>query len=176
MLGKHDRFQANRFPLDGHQQAAGISADADVDVCIFGAGIAGLSTAYLRSGSGRSVLVLDQGPVGGGKTGRTTAHLSNALDDRYYRLERYFGQDSARYAAESHSAAIDLIVARESIDCGFIRLDGYLFAPLRESVEELQREMGAARRAGLWRIALGLGCIGGHVVLRLPRHLYYHFS
>lgn len=57
------------------------------DVCIVGAGIAGLSCAYRLLIQGKSVVVLDDGPIGGGETGRTTAHLSNALDDRYYELE-----------------------------------------------------------------------------------------
>jgi glycine/D-amino acid oxidase-like deaminating enzyme/nitrite reductase/ring-hydroxylating ferredoxin subunit len=97
-------------------------------------------------------LVVDDGPVAGGETGRTTAHLSNALDDRYYELERLFAQEGARLAAESHTAAIEriaAIVAQERIDCGFERLDGYLFAPPGETVDELGRELEAARRAGL---------------------------
>ena len=53
------------------------------DVCIIGAGIAGMTTAYLLGREGRSVVVLDDGLIGGGMTGRTTAHLSNAYDDRY---------------------------------------------------------------------------------------------
>jgi glycine/D-amino acid oxidase-like deaminating enzyme/nitrite reductase/ring-hydroxylating ferredoxin subunit len=96
--------------------------------------------------------VLDDGPIGGGETGRTTAHLSNALDDRYYELERLFGEDGARRAARSHTAAIDrieAIAAAEGIDCGFERLDGYLFAPPGGSTGELDRELDAARRAGL---------------------------
>ena len=35
------------------------------DVCIIGAGIAGLTTAYLLAQEGRSVVVLDDGPIGG---------------------------------------------------------------------------------------------------------------
>jgi glycine/D-amino acid oxidase-like deaminating enzyme len=70
-------------PLDGHTRA---------DVCVVGAGIAGPTTAYLLTREGMSVVVLDDGPVGGGEIGRTTAHLSNALDDRCYNLERLFGE------------------------------------------------------------------------------------
>src|SRR5437868_1573461 len=130
-------------PLDRHTQA---------DVCVVGAGIAGLTTAYMLAREGRSVVVLDDGPVGGGETGRTTAHLSNALDDRYYNLESLFGETGARLAAESHTAAIDCIeriVDREEIDCDFERLDGYLFVPPDCPKDELEREMDAARRAGL---------------------------
>src|SRR5436309_7526693 len=100
------------------------------DVCIVGAGIAGMSIAYELSRRGHDVIVIDDGAIGRGMTGRTTAHLVNALDDRYYDLEKYHGQDGARMAAQSHSAAIDRvekIAATEEIDCGLERLDGYLF-------------------------------------------------
>src|SRR5215218_399679 len=101
------------------------------DVCIIGAGIVGLSTAYLLGREGRSVVVLDDGLVGGGMTGRTTAHLSNAFDDRYVEIEKGHGAEAARLTAESHSAAINKIseiVTREKIDCDFEWLDGFLFA------------------------------------------------
>jgi glycine/D-amino acid oxidase-like deaminating enzyme/nitrite reductase/ring-hydroxylating ferredoxin subunit len=132
-------------------QTGPLQGDARADVCVIGAGISGLSTAYHLVKSGLSVVVLDDGPIGGGDTVRTTAHLSNALDDRYYELERLFGEDGARRAARSHTAAIDrieAIVAEEGIDCGFERLDGYLFTPSGDS-GELDDELDAARRAGL---------------------------
>ena len=122
------------------------------DVCIVGAGIAGLTTAYLLGNEGRSVVVLDDGLVGGGMTGRTTAHLSNAYDDRYVEIERLHGAEGARLTAESHTAAIHKvseIAARENIDCDFEWLDGFLFAAKSEEVELLQEELAAAHRAGL---------------------------
>ena len=109
-----------------------LTANLSADACVVGAGIAGLSTAYLLARAGKSVVVIDAKPVGRGMTGRTTAHLVNALDDRYFDLEKYHGLDGARIAAESHSAAIDRIeeiVRAEQIDCDFERLDGYLFRP-----------------------------------------------
>src|SRR5439155_20712587 len=83
--------------------------NAGADVCIVGAGIAGMSIAYELSHAGQKVIVLDDGAVGRGMTSRTTAHLVNALDDRYYDLEKYHGEDRARLAAQSHSAAIDRV-------------------------------------------------------------------
>src|SRR3954471_4000839 len=53
---------------------APLGADTRADVCVVGAGIAGLTTAYLLAGEGRSVVVLDSGPVASGQTQRTTAH------------------------------------------------------------------------------------------------------
>jgi len=57
-------------------------------VCVIGAGMAGLSVAYALARAGVDVVVIDRGPVGGGETGRTTAHLASALDDHFFRLER----------------------------------------------------------------------------------------
>src|SRR6478735_11131554 len=88
-----------------------IPDDAMTDVCIVGAGIAGITTAYFLAREGLSVIVLDDGPIGGGETGRTTAHLSNAIDDRYVEIERIHGREGARMTAESHTAAINHIEA-----------------------------------------------------------------
>lgn len=71
------------------------------------------------------MLLLDDGEIGGGQTGRTSAHLSSVIDDRFVELERVHGSDTARLAHESHAAAIDAIeaiAAREGIDCGFARV------------------------------------------------------
>ncbi|AWJ90625.1 FAD-dependent oxidoreductase [Azospirillum baldaniorum] len=122
------------------------------DVIVVGAGIAGVTTAYLLQRSGKSVLLLDDGPSGGGETGRTTAHLSNVIDDRFTEIERLHSESGARMAADSHGAAIDTIerIAREeNIDCGFARLDGYLMLAPGQDPAGLDRERDAARRAGL---------------------------
>jgi len=129
-----------------------LPAETRVDVCIIGAGITGLSVAYHLTRSGRRVLVIDDGPIGGGETGRTSAHLASALDDRFYELESQHGERGSRLAAQSHAAAIDdieAIVHGERIDCDFRRVDGYLFEPPDGAKDVINRELAAARRAGL---------------------------
>jgi glycine/D-amino acid oxidase-like deaminating enzyme/nitrite reductase/ring-hydroxylating ferredoxin subunit len=129
-----------------------LTADAQIEVCVIGAGIAGLTTAYLLASEGRRVIVVDDGPVAGGETGRTTAHLTNVMDDRFVVLERDHGKEGSRMAAESHGAAIDRIesiVRTEQIDCEFVRVDGYLFVPPDESTDILDDEFAAATRAGM---------------------------
>ena len=129
-----------------------LTEDTQTNVCIVGAGIAGMTTAYLLAKDGLSVTVLDDGVIAGGETGRTTAHLSFALDDRYTELERLHGESGARFAAESHKSALDQIeeiVSQEKIDCDFLRVDGYLFLAPGQDVRDLEDEMEAAHRAGL---------------------------
>ncbi len=155
--------------------------NVEADVCIVGAGIAGLTTALLLGREGKSVVVLDQGPIGGGQTERTTAHLSNALDDRYVEIERMHGVEGARLAAQSHTAAIDRIesiVADEGIDCDFQRLDGFLMFDGSQPEDLLTRELAAAHRAGLADVQrltrAPFGVIHSGPCLRFPRQAQFH--
>ncbi|HEU4822116.1 MAG TPA: FAD-binding oxidoreductase, partial [Nitrososphaeraceae archaeon] len=75
----------------------------EVDVIVVGGGIAGMTTAYLLSKSGKKVVLIEDGYIGSGETGRTTAHITHALDDRYYDLEQTHGIQGATIAAESHT-------------------------------------------------------------------------
>ena len=155
------------------------------DVCIVGAGIAGMTSAYLLSRAGHRVVVLDDGLIGNGETGRTTAHITAALDDRYWRIEDMHGLEGARLAAESHLAAInriEAIVREENIDCDFERVDGYLFAPDHRSIEEhrerMEKEQVAAHRAGLTDIQLRtripFDAWDSGLVLHFPRQAQFH--
>lgn len=129
-----------------------LTKDTETEVCIVGAGIAGMTTAYLLAQEGKSVVVLDDGAVGGGETCRTTAHLVNALDDRFYKIEHLHGDKGAKLAAESHTSAINKIeeiIQKEKISCEFERVDGYLFVPPDDSPDQLDKELEALHRAGL---------------------------
>src|SRR5688572_22226546 len=125
--------------------------DITCDVCIVGAGLAGITTAYLLQKEGKKVVVLDKGGICSGETGRTTAHLSDALDDRYEKLIQVHGEKGARLAAESHAAAINKIeeiVKKENIDCDFKRLNGYLFLLPSDKEENLDKELEATHKIG----------------------------
>jgi glycine/D-amino acid oxidase-like deaminating enzyme/nitrite reductase/ring-hydroxylating ferredoxin subunit len=144
--------------------------DIETDVCVVGAGIAGLTTAYMLAKAGKHVVVVDDGPIGGGETGRTTAHLTAAMDDRIYRLETVHGADNTRLIVESHMAAVNRIEAitiEERIDCDFRRLDGYLFAaePTARGEDgmpsELEKELRAAHRAGMTDVQMVEGAPAG---------------
>lgn len=139
--------QLPRFPA--------MPADCAADVCVIGAGIAGLSTAYLLAREGQSVVVIDALEPGAGETGRTTAHFFPP-DERYCNIEDAFGADMTRLVADSYRQAIALvesIIHHEGIRCEFQRLDGYLFAPDAHGRDLLRREETAARKAG---VAAGL--------------------
>src|SRR5215208_4540138 len=80
----HDTFTVpDRAPLRD---------DLTTDVCVIGAGIAGVSVAYALARAGKRVVVVEKEQIGSGESGRTTAHLANALDDRFLYLEKARGE------------------------------------------------------------------------------------
>ncbi|MGH9906711.1 MAG: NAD(P)/FAD-dependent oxidoreductase, partial [Pyrinomonadaceae bacterium] len=158
-----------------------LTTDLETDVCIIGAGIAGMTTGYFLAREGQRVVVLDDGSVAGGETCRTTAHLVNAPDTYFIELERLHGERSARLAAESHTAAIDKIeeiARREKISCNLRRLDGYLYTEQGESTETLESELKAAHRAGLEDVELidrvPVDSFKTGPALRFPRQGQFH--
>lgn len=147
--GYHDTCWLDTTPILLYES---LSSHITADVVIVGGGISGLSVAYTATKAGFDVVVLEDGNIGSGETGRTSAHLSNALDDRYSELEKMFGGEKSRMAAESHAAAIDMIeqiVMEEGIDCDFQRVNGYLFPHSSDNIKTLDQELEAARRAGI---------------------------
>ncbi|MDF2578024.1 MAG: FAD-dependent oxidoreductase [Chlamydiales bacterium] len=152
----------------------------EVDVCIIGAGIAGVSTAYQLACEGLKVAVLEDGTIGSGETGRTTAHLSNALDDRYTFLIKTHGLKHAQLAAQSHTAAIDWIeqiIQKEQIYCDFERIDGYLFTNSHAGISTLQQELEASHRVGLtdveWLEETPINFFHNYPCLRFPRQAQF---
>ena len=128
-----------------------LNENLDLEVCIVGGGIAGLSIAYALLAAGKKVTLLEAKRIGEGETGNTSAHLSNALDEGFYQLEKMHGKKKAQLAAASHGEAITWIenlIKSENIACDFKRLPGYLFT-LKEDKDELTQEQAAAERAGL---------------------------
>ena len=158
--------------LEGHQQA---------DVLVVGSGIAGLSCAYELGRAGKSVVVLDRGPLVGGMSSRTTAHLACEWDDFFHELIRLRGEGEARLCFESQSAAIDRIEeiqSTEPIDCDFKRIDGYLFPASASDEDLLIREIQACHRIGIsdvgWVDRAPLPGASGGRALRFPRQGRFH--
>lgn len=123
----------------------------ETEVCVIGAGISGLTTAYLLAKAGKKVAVLEAYELGGGETAMTSAHLASALDEGFVELERLFGVEGSSLAAQSHNAAIEeiaRIVKLEKVECDFKFVPGYLIANVGKE-NELDEEYEAAKRSGM---------------------------
>jgi glycine/D-amino acid oxidase-like deaminating enzyme/nitrite reductase/ring-hydroxylating ferredoxin subunit len=132
-----------------------LTMNITADVVVVGSGIAGLSAAYELAMAGRQVIVVDRGAIGGGMTSRTTAHLAPICDDWIHELIDRRGEDKARGFQQSQQAAVDRIeeiVRQQGIDCGFRRLDAFLFPAedmdRDEASKQTDKEHDAARTVG----------------------------
>src|SRR5688572_21944114 len=157
-----------------------LTADLTVDACVIGAGIAGVTTAYLLAHEGLRVALLDDGPPGAGQTGVTTAHLAYVIDDRFTEMVRLHGVEGAQLACDSHRSAIariESLCSRERIDAEFARVSGYLFLGPEHDKAYLEQEMDAARQAGADVELLGRAPVAGFesgVCLHFPRQGQFH--
>jgi glycine/D-amino acid oxidase-like deaminating enzyme/Rieske Fe-S protein len=126
------------------------------DVVVVGAGITGITAAYLLKKAGLRVVVLDRRRIASGDTGYTTSHLTCVTDVTLAKLAKSFGKDHARAVWDAGLAAIWQIsecIDAERISCGFSWLPGYLFPPLDRQVkdsdfEELKEEVRIGEELG----------------------------
>jgi glycine/D-amino acid oxidase-like deaminating enzyme/nitrite reductase/ring-hydroxylating ferredoxin subunit len=161
-------------------QAIPLQGDERCDVVVVGSGIAGLSAAYELSLRGRAVIVVDRGPIAGGMTARTSAHLAPLCDDLMSEMQKIKGLEQSKLFYESQVAAVDRIEEiqkSEGIDCDFRRLDGYLFQGDDMPSDVIDEELDAVRAAGasverLVGVPLS-GCDSRHA-LRYPRQATFH--
>ncbi|TLD11895.1 hypothetical protein PspLS_11231 [Pyricularia sp. CBS 133598] len=142
----------------GHNLKA-LAGDIEADVCIVGSGIAGVSIAYELVTRGKHVVLLEAREVLSGETGRTSGHLSNALDDGYLEIQKKHGTEGAKAAAESHTWALNYVgeLARKlGIDCEYRQVPAYTISQYSrndpkhaEDLEEIKKEVQLAQQLGI---------------------------
>jgi len=124
----------------------------DVDVAVLGAGIAGLTTAYLLANRGRSVAVIEARELAAGTTGHTTAKITAQHGLIYDRLRRRFGADRARWYGDSQLAALDWLageVRSTGIACDWEERDSFVYTTAAADMEALRSEAETAAKLGL---------------------------
>ncbi len=126
-----------------------IDKDYIVDVCIVGAGITGLSTAYYLSKKGLKVIVVDKSPqIGLKASGNTTAKITLQHNLIYNYLINSFGLDFATKYFESNKNAIcniKKIIDEEHIECDFEYKNNYVYTTTQDEVTKIHSEVKAVK-------------------------------
>ena len=126
-----------------------------VDIVVVGAGVTGITTAYLLKKAGSTVALIDRERVASIDTGHTTAHLTYVTDVQLQELARNFGNDHAQAAWDAGEAAIDeieRIVEEEGSDCEFTRVPAYVHVRVdgssKKEASSLKKEADLATKLG----------------------------
>jgi glycine/D-amino acid oxidase-like deaminating enzyme/nitrite reductase/ring-hydroxylating ferredoxin subunit len=132
-----------------------LQRNISVDVAVLGAGVTGITTAYLLKTAGLSVALVERERVASIDTGHTTAHLTYITDVELQELVRNFGEDHAQAAWDAGAAAVDeieRIISEEQIDCEFGRVPAYLHVCAegfsKRDVSILTKEADVAAKRG----------------------------
>ena len=124
-----------------------LNEEIETDVCVIGAGITGISTAYELTQAGLNVVVVDRMPnVCEHTTANTTAKITSMHDLFYKYLIDSFSENLAKqylYANQEAISNIKSIIAKENINCDFEVKDNYIFTETLEEVEKLKEEVHA---------------------------------
>jgi glycine/D-amino acid oxidase-like deaminating enzyme/nitrite reductase/ring-hydroxylating ferredoxin subunit len=151
-----------------------------VDVAVIGAGMTGISAAYLLKRAGRRVALIERDRCAQVNTGNTTAHLTCVTDLRLSELTNRFGRDHAAAVWDAGLAAIHQIheiVQREQLECEFAWVPGYLHSALegeQDDSRELQRDAELARELGLDAEFLASVPLLNRPGVRFPNQAMFH--
>jgi glycine/D-amino acid oxidase-like deaminating enzyme/nitrite reductase/ring-hydroxylating ferredoxin subunit len=130
-------------------------------VCVVGAGITGITTAYLLAKHGVNVVVVERNQIGSATTGHTTAKITAQHDCIYHELISHFGKEQAFQYYKSQEEALtkmEAIISGHEMECHFEKQDAYLYTNEDKNQKKLEKEFEAYQQLN----------INGEGLLELP--------
>lgn len=124
----------------------------EVDVCVIGGGITGLSTAYYLSKEGKKVAVLEKDKICSKTSGGTTGKITSQHHLFYkYLIDSQNKEFAKKYwkANENAIENIENIIKTEKIDCDFKRKSAFVFTKDLGKLQGIQEEVQAAKSLGI---------------------------
>ena len=121
------------------------------DVCVIGAGLFGLTTAYYLTQCDMNVIVLEKGEIGEKVSGNTTGKITSQHDLFYAHLIEDYGKDYAEKYLRANEQAIKNIkeiIDKEKIECDFSEQKSYVYTTKQDEVIEIEKEVEAVNNLG----------------------------
>ena len=132
-------------------QTSSLIKDEKTEICVIGAGLFGLTTAYYLSKYGKKVIVIDKDKIGEKVSGNTTGKITSQHELFYNYLINDYGEEYAKKYLEANEKAIKnikRIVDEEQIDCDFEIKPAYVFAQKEDEVLDIEKEVNAVNKLG----------------------------
>lgn len=125
--------------------------DEETEVCVIGAGIFGLTTAYYLAQQGKKVIVLEKGEIGEKVSGNTTGKITSQHGLFYNHLVLDYGKGYAQKYLEANENAIKNIkdiIDKEQIECEFSMQNAYVYTTQEDEVIEIEKEVNTVNELG----------------------------
>lgn len=128
-----------------------LSKDLEVDVCIIGAGLVGITSAYYLINSGLKTVILERDNICSHVSGHSTAKITSQHNLFYTYLINSFGKEYAKEYLNANQEAIENIkniIKKENIDCDYAPQDNYVYAYTEKEVEQIKEEAENVKSLG----------------------------
>ena len=151
-----------------------------VQTVIVGAGITGITLAYLLIREGVKVALIDAGKIAAGTTGHTTAKITAQHDLIYDKLIQESGEENARLYYDANTEALQFIrqtIERHKINCDYSEQDAFVFTNSDEQLPKMNAEINAykiLRLAGEFTEKIPLNNIDVKAAIRMPKQAQFH--
>jgi glycine/D-amino acid oxidase-like deaminating enzyme/nitrite reductase/ring-hydroxylating ferredoxin subunit len=142
-MKQNHSFWLNSFKLSNFDK---LNKNINVDVCIIGGGLTGITTAYYLSKQGYKVALLEKDTLCSKTSGHTTAKITSLHDLFYSYLINSNGKSFAKKYLESNENAIQnikCIIDSEKIECDFENKTAYVFTENEANLNKIQDEVNS---------------------------------
>ena len=134
-------FWINNFKNKSYDS---LNVNLNVDVCIIGGGITGISCGYYLAKNNLKVCILEKDKIMEKTSGHTTAKITSQHGLIYKYLYDSYGKDTAKKYLDSNQEAITNIkniIATENIDCDFEFQNHYIYTTNTNSLKKIKDEV-----------------------------------
>ena len=126
-----------------------LNDNINTEVCIVGAGITGITTAYYLVEKGYKVVVIEKEDIANGVTGYTTAKVTSEHGLIYHYLLEQYGLEFAKKYFEANESAIKnikRIIDKNKIECDFEFKDSYVYTSKESELPKIKEEAKALKK------------------------------
>lgn len=156
-----------------------LTEDISVDVCIVGAGLVGITSAYYLSYSDLKVAVIERDTICSHVSGMSTAKITSQHNLFYDYLINSNGKEYAKEYLSANEEAIQRIkgiIKKENIECEFSDQDSYVYAYSKEELADIKKEIDAVTSLGfpcefVKELPLPIDCLGA---IKFPNQGQFH--
>ncbi len=152
-----------------------LEGNTKADVLIIGGGIAGILCAYMLKHAGVNAVLVEQGRLCDGVTGKTTAKITSQHGLVYNKLLRRLGKEKATLYLQSQQEALSQYrKLAKDIDCDYQEQDAFVYSV--NNLKLLEQELSALDSLGFSAeltedIPLPFSTVGA---IKFPGQAQYH--